>query len=107
MSTNQVNVVVVAAPPNQITTANNLVADGVGANGKDSDPGQTLAYSATGLPDGISIDINTGVFSGMPTTVADAVTVTVTATDSTGSSGSDTFTWTVVEPPQIVVNMDR
>ncbi|HTI23523.1 MAG TPA: putative Ig domain-containing protein [Kutzneria sp.] len=56
--------------------------------------GGTLAYSATGLPAGLSINTTTGLISGTPTT-AGTSTVTVTATDSTGPSGSTTFHWTI------------
>jgi hypothetical protein len=60
----------------------------------DSASGQTLTYSASGLPAGLSINSATGLISGTPTT-AGAPTVTVTATDTTGASGSATFTWTI------------
>jgi hypothetical protein len=56
--------------------------------------GGTLAYSASGLPAGLSINKTNGLISGTPTT-AGTSTVTVTATDSTGPSGSATFHWTV------------
>ena len=106
MSTNSTNLIVVATPPDQTTVSNNPVADGIRANAVDSDSTQTLTYSAAGLPDGISIDPATGIFSGMPTTVADATTITVTVTDNTGATASNTFTWTIAEPAPIVVNMD-
>ena len=60
----------------------------------DSASGQTLTYSATGLPAGLSINSSTGLISGTPTT-ANAYTVTAKATDTTGASGSATFTWTI------------
>jgi Putative Ig domain/PLD-like domain len=60
----------------------------------DSATGQTLAYSASGLPAGLSINSSTGLISGTPTT-AGSSSVTVTVTDSTGATGSATFTWTV------------
>jgi hypothetical protein len=60
----------------------------------DSAGGQTLAYSASGLPAGLSINSATGLISGTPTT-AGTPAVTVTATDGTGASGSATFTWTI------------
>jgi subtilase family serine protease len=60
----------------------------------DSASGQTLTYSATGLPAGLSINSATGAITGTPT-AAGTSSVTVTATDSTGAKGTTTFTWTV------------
>ena len=59
----------------------------------DSASGQTLTYSATGLPAGLSIS-SSGLISGTPTT-AGTYSVTVTATDTTGAAGSASFTWTI------------
>jgi hypothetical protein len=60
----------------------------------DSGSGQTLTYSATGLPAGLSISSSTGLISGTPTTAATS-SVTVTAKDGTNASGSASFSWTV------------
>ncbi|NUP46957.1 MAG: hypothetical protein HOW97_06520 [Catenulispora sp.] len=60
----------------------------------DSAAGQTLTYSATGLPAGLAVNAATGLISGTPTT-AGTTTVTATATDTTGATGSATFPWTV------------
>ena len=59
----------------------------------DATSGQTLSFSATGLPTGISIS-NNGTITGTPTT-AGTSTVTVTATDGNGAFASTSFTWTV------------
>ena len=65
--------------------------------------GDTLSYSATGLPAGLTIDPVTGIISG--TIAADAstvsggvYTVTVTASDGNGGTASTTFTWSVDNP---------
>ena len=56
--------------------------------------GAALTYSATGLPTGLSIGASTGTISGTPT-AAGTYSVTVTAKDSTGATGSASFTWTI------------
>ncbi|WP_329257643.1 M4 family metallopeptidase [Streptomyces pseudovenezuelae] len=53
----------------------------------------TLTYAATGLPDGLTISPG-GLISGTPTTLG-TTDVTVTVTDSTGASASDTFSWQI------------
>lgn len=58
----------------------------------DSDPAQTLTYTATGLPLGLKINPASGVISGTPTTTSKG-TATVTATDGAGSVGTATFPW--------------
>jgi subtilase family serine protease len=56
--------------------------------------GAALTYSASGLPTGLSINASSGLISGTPS-AAGTFTVTVTASDSTGASGSTSFTWTI------------
>ncbi len=86
------NTVTVTNPGSQTTTTGSAVSLTIHAT--DSATGQTLTYSATGLPTGLSINSTTGVISGTAST-AGTFTVTVTATDTTGAHGSATFTWTV------------
>jgi hypothetical protein len=85
------NTVTVTSPGNQTTTAGTAVS--LQISGSDSASGQTLTYSASGLPTGLSIS-SSGLISGTPTT-AGTYSVTVTATDTTGATGSASFTWTV------------
>ncbi len=48
----------------------------------------------TGLPAGLSISASSGLISGTPS-AAGTYSVTVTAKDTTGASGSASFTWTI------------
>jgi hypothetical protein len=82
----------VTNPGNQTGTVGTAVSLQIHAS--DSATGQTLTYSATGLPAGLSINSSTGLISGTPTT-AGTSSVTVTATDTTSASGSASFTWTI------------
>ena len=86
------NTVSVTSPGNQTGTTG--TAASLQVSGSDSASGQTLTYSANGLPTGLSINSSTGLISGTPTT-AGSSSVTVTAKDGTGATGSTSFTWTV------------
>jgi len=86
------NTVTVGNPGSQTSTVGTPASLQIGAT--DSASGQTLSYSASGLPAGLSINSSTGLISGTPTT-AGTSNVTVTATDTTGASGNAAFSWTV------------
>jgi len=86
------NTVTVTSPGNQTTTVGTAVSLPMSAS--DSASGQSFTWSATGLPVGLSINSSSGLISGTPTT-AGTSSVTVTAQDTTGASGSASFTWTV------------
>src|SRR5262249_57906752 len=68
----------------------------------DDADGDPLQFSATGLPAGLAIEPFSGEIRG---TIADDAaesnggnyTVTVTATDPTGASGSQQFQWTITD----------
>ena len=92
------NRVTLTNPGTQTSNAGTAVSLQIKAS--DSDAGQTLTYTATGLPPGLSISPSTGlIFGTIPTSapVSPPATVTVTARDSTTASGSTTFTWKVTE----------
>ena len=57
--------------------------------------GDTLTYSATGMPAGITFTASTRTFSGTPTTLGNS-TLTITANDGLGGVTSDSFILSVV-----------
>ncbi|MGS2724450.1 retention module-containing protein, partial [Porticoccus sp. GXU_MW_L64] len=73
-----------------------------------TDPDGQLTYSAEGLPEGLSIDPQTGVISG--TIVSDAsgtsvqdYNITITVTDNGGAQASESFIWTVTNVPPVAL----
>ncbi|GAA2014453.1 hypothetical protein GCM10009839_06720 [Catenulispora yoronensis] len=86
------NTVTVTNPGNRTATAGTATSLQIQAS--DSASGQTLTYTASGLPTGLSINGATGLISGTPS-AAGTFNSSVTATDGTGASGSTSFTWTV------------
>jgi len=86
------NTIAVTNPGNQVTNPLSTVV-GLTLTATDSDPTQTLTFSATGLPTGLKIDATTGTIAGT-ITVPGTYAVTVTATDTTAATGSAAFTWT-------------
>jgi chitinase len=97
------NTVTVSSPGNQTGTVG--TAASLQVSGTDSASGQTLTFSATGLPAGLSIS-SSGLISGTPTAAATS-NVTVTATDTTGAKGSASFSWAIsstAPPPSSLVN---
>ncbi len=60
-----------------------------------SDKGDQIAsYAAAGLPAGLSVDTATGAITGTPAT-AGTYSVTISATDNGGTTGSASFSWTI------------
>jgi poly(hydroxyalkanoate) depolymerase family esterase len=86
------NTVTVTNPGNQ-TAASGTPINPLQVHATDSASGQTLTYSATGLPPGLSIS-SSGLITGTPSS-GGSFSTTVKATDTTGAAGSTSFTWTV------------
>jgi len=83
----------VTNPGNQTGTTGTAIG-GLQVRATDSSAGQTLRYSASGLPAGLSMNASSGLITGTPAT-AGTFAVTVSATDTAGATGSASFTWTV------------
>jgi poly(hydroxyalkanoate) depolymerase family esterase len=86
------NTVSVTNPGDQTAVAGTPI-HALQINATDSAAGQTLTYSATGLPPGLSISAG-GLISGTPST-GGTFTAVVSATDTTGATGSTRFNWIV------------
>lgn len=85
------NTITVTSPGNKTNNVNDVINLQIVAT--DSDSSQTLTFTAVGLPNGLSISPS-GLITGTVTT-QQVTNVTVTATDTTGATGSAGFTWTV------------
>src|ERR1043165_3891297 len=94
----------VTNPGDTANLAGDAVSYHISASDSDDNP---LAFTATGLPSGLSIDSSWGIISGTIANNAassNAYSVTVTATDDIANvSGSQTFNWTV-DPPVVHVS---
>ena len=95
---------VIAQPSDQTNT------EGAAANlqivASDSD-GESLVYSATSLPPGLSINSTTGLITGsVGNTFANhgPYSVSVTATDPDGLSDTKSFAWNVINVAPAVIN---
>ena len=86
--------VTLTAPADQTNNAGDTVSLAISAT--DAISGATLSYTATGLPNGLTINSSTGAITG---TLSDggAWQPTVTASDGTYSN-AQTFNWTVNSP---------
>jgi hypothetical protein len=81
--------VTVANPGSKTGTVGTATSLQLSASGGTS----PYTWTATGLPTGLSIS-SSGLISGTPS-AAGTFTVTATAKDSTGATGSTSFTWTI------------
>ena len=91
------NLVTVARPQTQSSSVGLTV--GLQVKASDSASGQTLTYTAAGLPPALSINPSTGLISGTTSSTPGTFTVTVTAQDTTGASGSAVFGWNILADP--------
>ncbi|WP_146203417.1 Ig-like domain-containing protein [Leucothrix pacifica] len=89
---------VISDPGNQSSTINQAVTLNISAS--DLNIEDTLSFSASGLPDGLSINEATGVISGTPGRAA-SFNSRVTVSDGRGGSQSVSFNWQVVGPINI------
>lgn len=87
------NLISVRTPNPQQTEPDTAVSLQITAS--DFSSGQTLTYTATGLPPGLSIDPATGHITGTTSSTIATYQVTVTVADTTASTGSTDFTWNV------------
>jgi VCBS repeat-containing protein len=75
---------------------------------RDPDPdGHISSFSATGLPDGLSINPVNGFISGTLTnsdSASSPYTVTIYATDNLGATSSQSFTWTITNPAPVATD---
>ncbi len=71
-------------------------------NASDGDPEDTLTYSASNLPAGLTINANTGLISGTPTT-ATSYNASVTVSDGNEDDTAN-FTWNIVIAPPLAVD---
>jgi Ricin-type beta-trefoil lectin domain/Putative Ig domain len=99
------NLLTVTAPAAEQSTVTVPIAP-VTVTAADSAADSTIAYSAASLnqatgtttagpPPGLAINPATGVISGAPAGLAATYTVTVTATDASGATGSAAIGWTI------------
>jgi Ricin-type beta-trefoil lectin domain/Putative Ig domain len=91
------NTIAVTKPATQKTNSGKAASLTIAAT--DTDAGQTLTYTASGLPAGLSIS-SAGVISGTPTTLG-RNGITVTVTDAAGNVGRVGFTWSVMAHGEI------
>lgn len=107
-----INMVSQAPVVEPVETTNSLVGDVIEWSFYGSDPeNNTLTWSATGLPPGLTLNSSTGVLSGTIASNANITTpytVVVTASDGTNST-SKTFSWAVrdwwLQAPENLTNL--
>ncbi|MEL6435207.1 MAG: putative Ig domain-containing protein [Pseudomonadota bacterium] len=92
-------------PPLNLTDGSPMTPVELGPFFGDAE-GDPVTFSADGLPDGVTIDPDTGVISGTPANDASVdgpYDVTVTATDPQGNTADVPVTINVVNPPPVTI----
>ena len=84
----------VTDPGNQQNNLNDSVNLTIVASDPD---GETVQFSATNLPPGLTINEDSGVITGSPT-VAGNYVVTITVVDGVGGSTSINLNWAILDP---------
>ncbi len=84
--------VAVTNPGNQANAAGTAIT-ALASSATDTSASTTLAWTATGLPTGLAIS-SAGLITGTPS-VAGTYSVSLSATDNLGYSGSASFTWAI------------
>ena len=84
-------------PGDQISSVNSVTSLNIIATDANDD---TLNFTASGLPTGLTINSSTGKMSGTATTAGN-FNITVTVNDGQGESNSVTFEWDVIAPISI------
>lgn len=97
-----VNTVVLTVTSPAVVTATVGVAYSQQVSASGGNGSYTYSVSSGALPAGLSLGVS-GLLSGTPT-AAGSFNVTVTATDSLGSTGSQAFTLVVAESAPVAVN---
>ena len=93
-ATQSVEIINVESPGDQTSSTGSAIAP-LTITGQNSSPDYTFtSWSATGLPDGLSIDPSTGTITGTPTTLG-TYSVEVFGYEGTYAYGYTTFTWTI------------
>ncbi|WP_338870094.1 putative Ig domain-containing protein [Spirosoma sp. SC4-14] len=87
----------VSSPANQTLTENQAFSLNLGGVFTDNETPNSLILSATGLPNGLTL--NGVILSGSSSQIG-TTTVTLTATDPSGLTANTSFMITVVEAPQ-------
>ena len=93
----------IQAVPTQSSVQDTSVAISVAAQDADND---TLSFTATGLPTGVSISPTTGILTGKPTVVG-TNNVTIVVSDGQATAATS-FTWTITPattPPPTETNL--